>query len=140
MGKDIQPVVNTAIAMENIIAAVSSKTATKAEIEKLAQECANHIKDPLDTTLKLKPVQEFFNTLKDILSKDALEKATVTPESKRRLQNLTYDVITRKTFKFEDEFIDEMKKVCKERERELIEEGDYKLTETPYLRINIPKE
>ena len=140
MGKDIQPTVTTSIAIDNIISAVSSKSATKAQIEQLAKECAEYVADPLDTTLKLKPVQEFFNKLKEFLAKDALEKANDTPESKRRLQNLTYDVINRKTYKFKDEFRDEMKKAIKDREEELIEEGNFEVTETPYIRINIPKE
>ena len=116
MEKDIQPTITTSIAIDNIISAVSSKSATKAQIEKLAKECAEYVTDPLDTTLKLKPVQEFFNKLKELLSEDALEKANDTPESKRRLQNITYDVINRKTFKFKDEFRDEMKKAIKDRE------------------------
>ena len=140
MEKDIQPTITTSIAIDNIISAVSSKSATKAQIEQLAKECAEYVTDPLDTTLKLKPVQEFFNKLKELLSEDALEKANDTPESKRRLQNITYDVINRKTFKFKDEFRDEMKKAIKDREEELIEEGKFEVTETPYIRINIPKE
>ena len=140
MGKEIQPIATTAIAIENIMSAVSSKSATKVQIEELAKECAEHIKDPLDTTLKLKPVQEFLNKLKELLSEDALEKANDTPESKRRLQNLTYDVITRKTYKFKDEFRDDMKRAVKDREEELIKEGEFEISETPYIRINIPKE
>ena len=47
-------------AMDKLIWALDSKTATKAKIEELAQQCSKIIYDPLETTLKLKPVIELF--------------------------------------------------------------------------------
>ena len=85
-------------AMDKLIWALDSKTATKAKIEELAQQCSKIIYNPLETTLKLKPVIELLSKLKDALSEKALEAAKEMPESKRRLENLTYDVITKKTY------------------------------------------
>ena len=63
------------------------------------------------------------------------------PESKRRLENLTYDVITKKTYKFDCEWLKEMEASIKDRKAELIKNEEWtELKETPYIRINIPKE
>ena len=128
-------------ATDDLIWALDSKTATKAKIEELAQQCSKLVYNPLETTLKLKPVIELLSKLKDVLNEEALKAAKAMPESKRRLENLTYDVITKKTYKFNDEFIKEMELAIKDRKAELIEkEGWTELKETPYIRINIPKE
>lgn len=128
-------------AMDKLIWALDSKTATKAKIEELAQQCSKIIYDPLETTLKLKPVIELLSKLKDALSEKALEAAKEMPESKRRLENLTYDVITKKTYKFDCEWLKEMEASIKDRKAELIKNEEWtELKETPYIRINIPKE
>ena len=128
-------------AMDKLIWALDSKTATKAKIEELAQQCSKIIYNPLETTLKLKPVIELLSKLKDALSEKALEAAKEMPESKRRLENLTYDVITKKTYKFDCEWLKEMEASIKDRKAELIKNEEWtELKETPYIRINIPKE
>ena len=90
MGKEIQPITTTAIAIENIMSAVSSKSATKVQIEELAKECAEHIKDPLDTTLKLKPVQEFLNKLIIDNNGDTTKQYMLNPET-RKLDEIRED-------------------------------------------------
>ena len=92
----------------NLIAAIESQTATKAKIADLATECAIAVEDPLETVLKLKPVMDFLAKFKELLSEEALDEANTIPESKRRLQNLTYEVIDRKTYKFDDETLKEL--------------------------------
>ena len=124
----------------NLISAIGSQTATKSKIEELATECANAVEDPLETVLKLKPVMDFLAKLKELLSSEALDEANTIPESKRRLQNLTYDVIDRKTYKYDDLELKQLEVKVKARKERLVEEGKGKLTTTSYIRINIPKE
>ena len=124
----------------NLISAIGSQTATKSKIEELANECANAVEDPLETVLKLKPVMDFLAKFKELLSGEALDEANTIPESKRRLQNLTYEVVNRKTYKFDDETLKELEYRVKARKEYLTEQGEGKLTTTSYIRINIPKE
>lgn len=124
----------------NLISAIGSQTATKSKIEELATECANAVEDPLETVLKLKPVMDFLAKFKELLSSEALDEANTIPESKRRLQNLTYEVVNRKTYKFNDETLKELEVRIKARKEYLTEQGEGKLTTTSYIRINIPKE
>mgnify|MGYP003149889895 CR=1 FL=1 len=124
----------------NLISAIGSQTATKSKIEELANECANAVEDPLETVLKLKPVMDFLAKFKELLSGEALDEANTIPESKRRLQNLTYEVVNRKTYKFDDETLKELEFRVKARKEYLTEQGEGKLTTTSYIRINIPKE
>jgi len=138
--RDTMLATNASNMTTNLIAAIESQTATKEKIADLATECANAVEDPLETVLKLKPVMDFLAKFKELLSEEALDEANTIPESKRRLQNLTYEVIDRKTYKFNDETLKELEVKVKARKEYLTEQGEGKLTTTSYIRINIPKE
>lgn len=127
-------------ALETLVSTIGVETATKADIAELANKVAENSANPLLAMVACKPLEEFITQLKGALKERALKVAQDMPESKRRIGNLTYNVISRKNYNFEEsEVWRAVKNELKVMEDDIKVSESVTTTETTYMTVNIPK-
>ena len=126
-------------AMEQLLVALNFSAATKEGIAGIAKEVADSVANPLVSTIAIKPLEEFFSEIKKNLKDKAIEMANDMPDSQKRVGNLTYATAVKNTYSYDNPELKEMKSEVKDFENELKEAGECKCTETPYIRVTIPK-
>jgi len=136
---EVMPIeVKTAI--QKLAEALHIETSTKENIEALAESVAEEIRDPVRAIVALKPVMDFTSKLREKLMPDALRIAQEMNKEERRIGNLTYDVRSKKTFKYsEDPMCADLSAELKSRQAVVKEKEVVSHSVTEYIQVDIPK-